>query len=230
MANEDNAANAIRELLADVFDVDDYDYDYDDDDDELLLDANEHAPDATDHLMGVDLPDGEVPPTEMNPDHSPSDVAFADNPAPEAVVVLRGIVRPHSNDVLCGRGNEANRHLGNQWYLERVQERKAEHGRVTDKGAKRLVAEGIVDVVRGLQPPGRFLERDQGSGLWNDIGDERAIKKAGQALREEATTQGDDGSGVVERTRRQAAPDPLEPVRSLQNTQPFLCFACLLLR
>ena len=37
-----------------------------------------------------------------------------------------------------------------------------------------------------MDPPGRFLKEDRGTGLWFDIGDAKAIKKTGQALREDA--------------------------------------------
>jgi len=37
-----------------------------------------------------------------------------------------------------------------------------------------------------MNPPGRFLKEDASDGFWYDIGDAKAIKKTGQALREDA--------------------------------------------
>ena len=52
------------------------------------------------------------------------------------------------------------------------------------KREKRAITQSIVDVVRNLNPPGRFLINDPRAGVWKDIGDEKAREKTGQALRE----------------------------------------------
>lgn len=51
---------------------------------------------------------------------------------------------------------------------------------------KAKIAAQVVLEIRALNPPGRFLELNKNSGLWNDIGDVRARKKATQSLREDA--------------------------------------------
>ena len=56
----------------------------------------------------------------------------------------------------------------------------------TKKVEKARIAARIVSNVRSLEPPGRFLKEDGHTGQWIEIGDERAWKKAGQALRESA--------------------------------------------
>lgn len=48
------------------------------------------------------------------------------------------------------------------------------------------ISRSIVDAVRSMKPPGRFLDKDPHSGLWNDIGDRKAIEKTSQALRDGA--------------------------------------------
>ena len=53
----------------------------------------------------------------------------------------------------------------------------------TRKLEKVHVANDIVQRIRRLDPPGRFLKEDE-DGTWWDIGDEKARKKVGQALRE----------------------------------------------
>ena len=48
------------------------------------------------------------------------------------------------------------------------------------------ISRSIVEAVRSLDPPGRFLEKDPVTGLWSDIGQRRAIEKCSQALRDGA--------------------------------------------
>ena len=56
----------------------------------------------------------------------------------------------------------------------------------TKKVEKARIAARLVATIRHSDPPGRFLKEDPHTGLWIEIGDERAWKKAGQALRESA--------------------------------------------
>jgi 3-oxoacyl-[acyl-carrier-protein] synthase III len=52
---------------------------------------------------------------------------------------------------------------------------------------KAHVAARLVAQVRGMNPPGRFLKEDSdNAGMFLEIGDQKAWKKAGQALREDA--------------------------------------------
>jgi len=50
---------------------------------------------------------------------------------------------------------------------------------------KALIALNMVDHIRNLKPCGRFLKQNMDTLYWHEIGDERARKKAGQALRED---------------------------------------------
>lgn len=54
------------------------------------------------------------------------------------------------------------------------------------KKQKMAISRSIVDAVRSMNPPGRFLDKDPDTGLWNDIGDRKAIEKTSQALRDGA--------------------------------------------
>lgn len=105
-------------------------------------------------------------------------LAETESPAP-GIRVLHGRERPRANDVVCGRGNHATTHAGNLWYLERVNERRVAFCR-----DRQAVARSLVEMVRNRQPPGGFLRRDAGTGLWTDIGDEQAIEKTVRALRQ----------------------------------------------
>ena len=93
------------------------------------------------------------------------------------------IEKPHSNDVLCGRGGSSNRHLGNMQFRELVAANKMSYVDLTKK-QKMLVARQIVDMIQGASPQGRFLAKDLDTGLWYDIGVPRSLEKTSQALRE----------------------------------------------
>jgi len=50
------------------------------------------------------------------------------------------------------------------------------------------ISKSIVEAVRSLDPPGRFLEKDPANGLWSDIGHKKALEKTSQALRDGAAS------------------------------------------
>jgi hypothetical protein len=54
------------------------------------------------------------------------------------------------------------------------------------KKQKMSISRSIVEAVRSMNPPGRFLDKDSVTGLWSDIGDRKAIEKTSQALRDGA--------------------------------------------
>ena len=93
----------------------------------------------------------------------------------------------HANDVLSGRGGRINSHSGNVRFRELVDSLKREYlDPRTKKIEKARIAASIISNIRSLEPSGRFLKEDPHTGLWMEIGDERAWKKSGQALRESA--------------------------------------------
>lgn len=92
---------------------------------------------------------------------------------------------PHDNDVLCGRGGGTNHHPGNKQYRKLVEDRKRDYVNSSKRG-KPLLSRSIVEAVRKQDPPGRFLTKDDKTGLWYDIGDQKAREKTAQALREGA--------------------------------------------
>jgi hypothetical protein len=111
-------------------------------------------------------------------------------PRPAMHVPPRGIgpiAEPNENDVLCGRGGRINAHEGNVQFRDIVMVNKKEYlAKTTKKLEKAHIAARIVEFIRSMDPPGRFLKEDSDTGLWYDVGDAKAIKKAGQALREDA--------------------------------------------
>lgn len=110
-------------------------------------------------------------------------------PRPEIQIPPRGIgpvYEPNRNDVLCGRGGRINAHAGNVQFRELVLARKVEYlHKNTKKLEKAHIAADVVHSIRCMDPGGRFLKEDA-DGTWYDIGDAKAIKKVGQALREDA--------------------------------------------
>lgn len=75
-----------------------------------------------------------------------------------------------------------NGHGGNQQLRKLAQDRKPQF----DSGAyvvKRLLAMEIVSIISNLNPPGRFLKKNN-DNIWEDIGQDEAIQKACQVMRD----------------------------------------------
>eukprot|EP00816_Leptocylindrus_hargravesii_P012500 CAMPEP_0196814596 /NCGR_PEP_ID=MMETSP1362-20130617/44402_1 /TAXON_ID=163516 /ORGANISM="Leptocylindrus danicus, Strain CCMP1856" /LENGTH=412 /DNA_ID=CAMNT_0042191273 /DNA_START=24 /DNA_END=1262 /DNA_ORIENTATION=+ len=98
---------------------------------------------------------------------------------------LTNVTKPFPNDVLCGRGGGSQNHIGNKEYRSVIAMNKRRYIEASRRH-KSLLVESIVKAVRLQNPPGRFLEKDSKTGLWNDIGDKRAFAKTCQAIREGA--------------------------------------------
>ena len=90
-------------------------------------------------------------------------------PRPVLNVPPRGIgpiVDPNENDVLCGRGGRINSHAGNVQFREIIHNRKKEYlAPTTKKLEKAHIAAAIVNDIRGMDPPGRFLKEDRDTGV-----------------------------------------------------------------
>ena len=95
------------------------------------------------------------------------------------------VVVPHDHDVLSGRGNFVNYHAGNEHFRALVRKHKVAY-LACPKPQKGQFSRMIVDEIRLLDPPGRFLKQDKVTQLWYDIGDKKALDKTRQALREGA--------------------------------------------
>eukprot|EP00934_Nitzschia_sp_Nitz4_P007855 Nitzschia sp. Nitz4//scaffold337_size18511//2857//4623//NITZ4_008779-RA/size18511-processed-gene-0.7-mRNA-1//-1//CDS//3329548307//7845//frame0 len=174
-------------------------------------------------------------------------------PRPQITVPPRGIgpiVDPNNNDVLCGRGGRINSHTGNVQFRDIINSKKKEYlAPSTKKLEKAHIAAAIVYDIRAMDPPGRFLKEDRDTGLWFDIGDVKAIKKTGQALREDAPdirpeledgdSSGDDKAAASsketppkkEEAKPKAAPKPKAPPKAKMaaqmtpTSQPQMSFA-----
>jgi len=134
---------------------------------------------------------------------------------------------PHDNDVLCGRGGTINAWPGNEQYRSFVERKKRVYLTARFKREKRLISQSIIDEVRNLNPPGRFLAKDQVTDIWADIGDDKAREKTSQALRENAIGVRKKMEEENEEIRRQQARElaiatgrcPDEAVEFMKNVQ-----------
>lgn len=107
-------------------------------------------------------------------------------------------VGARANDILFGRGDHANKHLGNKLFREAIKERKTEYILAgNDRLAKARIAQEIITSLRAQHdPPPRFLrkatvEDSTKFGVLNDawcIVDEKSVlEKTKQALRQKAS-------------------------------------------
>jgi hypothetical protein len=84
-------------------------------------------------------------------------------------------------DVLLGRGGMTNTHPGNIKFRELVAKYRMAYC-TAPKGDKGALARYLCNYVRSTK--GRFLTRLASNGNWYEVGDEKAVSKCGQALRE----------------------------------------------
>jgi hypothetical protein len=98
----------------------------------------------------------------------------------------------HDHDVLSGRGVNIAQHPGNERFRALVQTRSdAAYCKNYTSLEKKAVAEEIIQHIKRLSPPGRFLKRTGRSknarglhGPWDELTDKEARKKTCQALRD----------------------------------------------
>ena len=91
---------------------------------------------------------------------------------------------PNQNDIKMGQGGFDYQHEGNvqlrNMALESCNVYEQAHG-----NGKRSVARGLVHRLRALNPPGRFLKRDDHDfHLWHEVAEEKAVKRVQQVYRE----------------------------------------------
>jgi hypothetical protein len=98
---------------------------------------------------------------------------------------LGTIITPHEHDVLSGRGNFVNYHVGNEHFRNLVRKHKVAYV-ACPKPQKAKFSRLVYEEIRALNPPGRFLKQDPNTKVWHDIGEKKALDKTRQALREGA--------------------------------------------
>ncbi|GAX20593.1 hypothetical protein FisN_3Hh556 [Fistulifera solaris] len=119
-------------------------------------------------------------------------------------------IQPSENDILLGRGGKNNQHSGNEKLraFARVQARKYN---TSSKKGKSILSRILVKQMRELDPPARFLKKDQATGKWEEAGEDTAREKASQVLRD-AVAQLEGSSDEPESTNEKVkmASVPLE--------------------
>lgn len=93
---------------------------------------------------------------------------------------------PHGNDVLMGRGGKNNTHIGNQKLREMARGMREVYIK-SRKKHKTDMARQLVHHVFALNPPGRFLQRDPVTMVWEEVDMDTARHKTSQCLRDAAT-------------------------------------------
>ena len=88
---------------------------------------------------------------------------------------------PTNEDVINGRGQGVQRHPGNEKYRKLVHIMRIAYAKSKNSDKSRI-SKSIVMAFR--QTGGRFLELDERTGIYYDIGDKKACAKTSQALRE----------------------------------------------
>jgi hypothetical protein len=102
-------------------------------------------------------------------------------PVPGDEKIQNPITEIHENDVLLGRGGLTNTNPGNIKFRKLVSKYRV-HYCTAPKGDKGALARYLCNYVRAMN--GRFLAKAPDDPSWYEVGDEKAVSKCGQALRE----------------------------------------------
>jgi hypothetical protein len=109
-------------------------------------------------------------------------------------------VIPTDHDVLLGRGNGIASFTGNQNFRKIIW-RFRESYKKAERNGKHSVAREVIEAVRELNPPGRFIERLD-EEAYVIVSEQRALEKTCQALRERKMRKPHD---FVEDTKKPVA-------------------------
>mmetsp|Transcript_7438 Transcript_7438/g.11061 ORF Transcript_7438/g.11061 Transcript_7438/m.11061 type:complete len:1212 (-) Transcript_7438:322-3957(-) len=93
---------------------------------------------------------------------------------------LKDISKPSINDVLCGSGNYKN--TGNSRFHDLIAKKSHTYRILSTSDGKSMLLRSIVDTIYQGNPAGRFLQQDNETGLWFDIGYNESLKKTCFAL------------------------------------------------
>jgi len=105
----------------------------------------------------------------------------------------------NKNDVLCGRGGGTNTQIGNRRFRLLVQEFQPTY-LLCRRKEKPLIARTIVLIIRNRG--GRFLKKEEATGMLFEVGDEKAEAKTSQALREGLDVRASKGNSSVGKNKK----------------------------
>mmetsp|Transcript_10349 Transcript_10349/g.18504 ORF Transcript_10349/g.18504 Transcript_10349/m.18504 type:complete len:472 (-) Transcript_10349:377-1792(-) len=115
----------------------------------------------------------------MNSNRSSSSSSNVDA---NAVFLPRWFV-PTEKDVICGWARQNHRHPGNQRFRKLVEHSVPLYLAAKTKNDKTQVIAAVVEKVRRDSVGGGFVKKDHQTGLWFEIGDDKARDKVGHAIR-----------------------------------------------
>eukprot|EP00934_Nitzschia_sp_Nitz4_P004467 Nitzschia sp. Nitz4//scaffold321_size20361//633//1568//NITZ4_008680-RA/size20361-processed-gene-0.33-mRNA-1//-1//CDS//3329547766//4457//frame0 len=119
------------------------------------------------------------------------------------------ILCPSDRDVLSGSGKRSDNHPGNKAYQVLVKKKVDDYVATRNRNAKKQICLGIVATIR--KQNGRFLDKDATGNYFEDIGDQAAIEKVKQALR--------DADGLrKEKGQEDKAVEPMPPTPGNRTT------------
>jgi hypothetical protein len=146
--------------------------------------------DVSSEMPGL-LPGGSSEPSAMTDMNDGSLQLQAENPEGDGdgdggeliPAAKEGISFFGDNDVLSGRGGGTNVHPGNRNFRDLINLHRRAYLKAR-KNDKPAISRAIVRAIRDAN--GKFLKKDEKSGLWFEIGDDAAREKTSQALRQRA--------------------------------------------
>lgn len=113
----------------------------------------------------------------------PEDNKEVDNGPAPVPPSKEGLSSFNDNDVLSGRGGGTNVHPGNRNFRDLINLHRRAYLKAR-KNDKPAISRAIVRSIR--ETNGRFLKKDEKTGLWFEVGDDAAREKTSQALRQRA--------------------------------------------
>lgn len=113
------------------------------------------------------------------------------------------------NDVVCGKGKTTSSLVGNQRYKVWINLYKDQFAKSLNDDERRNIACKIVNAVTTSVPQGRFLSLDIHTGLWYNVGYQRAVGITLETLMIE--------SGMMNVTKQAFAPPPNMAKRATQQ-------------
>eukprot|EP00980_Cylindrotheca_fusiformis_P007027 scaffold1475_cov111-Cylindrotheca_fusiformis.AAC.6 len=114
----------------------------------------------------------------------PSNLKSGPAPPDEGIVYLPRWFKPSDKDVICGWAKQNHLHAGNQRFRQLVESTAPLYVASQTKQEKTKVIASVVERVRQESPSGGgFIKRDLNTGLWFEIGNDKARDKVGHAIR-----------------------------------------------
>ena len=143
-----------------------------------------------------------------------------DNDEPDPIpAATEGTSTFTDNDVLSGRGGGTNVHPGNRIFRDAINMHRRAYLKAR-KNDKPAISRAIVRSIR--DSAGRFLRKDEKSGLWFEIGDDAAREKTSQALRQRAPEMRKLLFDTEREEARSVAEDHLRQQRVMMGMPPDL--------